>query len=59
MRDRSGVEVTGRDECQGDDAHGLLRVAGAVGQREERRGGDLAVAESVVLLVVGERGGDL
>ena len=41
-------QVAGGDEGERDDTHRLLRVVGAVRQRDERRGGDLAPAEALL-----------
>ena len=46
---RTGVggQHTGGGQRQRDDPHGLLRIVGAVGERDHRRGDDLADLESL------------
>lgn len=59
---RHGGEVAplaGADEGEGDDAHRLLRVVRAVGERDEGGGADLAPAEPGFLEALGDACGDL
>ncbi len=58
VADARRLEVSGGDEGHRDDTHRLLGVSGAVGQRDQRCGGDLPVAEAVLLLPVGDPAGD-
>ena len=44
----------GRDEREGDDAHRLLRVVRAVGERDQRGGEDLADLEAVAFALARE-----
>ncbi|SLD90855.1 Uncharacterised protein [Mycobacteroides abscessus subsp. massiliense] len=61
--------MAGGDERKGDDTHGLLRVVGSVGQRDQGRGRDLTPAETFLATLLhhvasdsvnqpGARGGD-
>ncbi len=48
----------GGDESEGDDAHGLLRVVGAVGERNQRGRTDLPPAKSTLRPIAGRTPGD-
>ncbi len=58
-RDRPGVgPVAARDQRQGDHAHRLLGVVGAVSQRDQRGAADLAPAEAGLGEALRDAGGD-